>query len=207
MEPTNNTFDPLTARGIKLQGEYFADCNLLVDIIAKDTEAYKELERERNELVAQVDRLQKIPYTKTRAEFMESWGVDGMSADKKRLANAAWDRAEWFFNQQAEAQYRGLAARVDLLRSEFPLFNDDGLCEYEHHCEFTLLQERKRLHKILSEITPAALTAQMAEWQAVGAMAAWLELKRMGMAQAGSKNVIRSLVFKLHKHTQEAGNE
>lgn len=63
----------------------------------------EQLERERNELATQVDRLQKIPYTKTRAEFMESWGVDGMSADKKRLANAAWDRAEWFFNQQVDS--------------------------------------------------------------------------------------------------------
>ena len=54
------------------------------------------------ELAAQVERLKKVPYTKTRAEFMESWGVEGMSADKKRIVNAAWDRAEWFFNQQVD---------------------------------------------------------------------------------------------------------
>lgn len=96
---------------------------------------------------------------------MESWGVEGMPADKKRLAIAAWDRAEWFFNQQAEAQNRELAAWMDLLRSEFPLFNDDGLCEREHHCEFTLLQERKRLHKILSETPPTALIELKAQWQ------------------------------------------
>ena len=57
MTSVNERPDPLTARGIKLQGEYFADCNLLVDIIAKDMEAYKELEQQVKELVAQVDRL------------------------------------------------------------------------------------------------------------------------------------------------------
>lgn len=103
MTSTNEKPDPLTARGIKLQGEYFADCNLLVDVIAKDKEAYEELKQERDALAAQVERLQKIPYTKTRAEFMESWGVDGMPADKKRVVIAAWDRAEWFFNQQVDS--------------------------------------------------------------------------------------------------------
>lgn len=46
-----------------------------------------------------------------------------------------------------------------------------------------------------------------AELQYVGAMAAWVELKRMGMAQAGSKNVIQSLVIKIRKRAQEAGDE
>lgn len=53
----NETFDPLTARGIKLTGDYFADCNLLADIIAKDMKAYKQLEQERNELAAHFERL------------------------------------------------------------------------------------------------------------------------------------------------------
>lgn len=32
------------------------------------------------------------------------------------------------------------------LRTEFPIFQEEGLDEEEHHCEWTLLQERKRLH-------------------------------------------------------------
>lgn len=60
MKPTyEETFDPLTIRGIELCGEYFTDCNLLVDIIAQDMKAYEELERERNELAAQVWRLRE----------------------------------------------------------------------------------------------------------------------------------------------------
>lgn len=57
MKPTDETFYPLTARKIELCGDYFADCNLLADAIAQDMKAYEELERERNELTAQVERL------------------------------------------------------------------------------------------------------------------------------------------------------
>ena len=35
------------------------------------------------------------------------------------------------------------------LIAEFPLFNDEGLCQEEHHCEWTLQQDRKRLHALL----------------------------------------------------------
>lgn len=88
---------------------------------------YEELERERNELAAQVERLTVMPYTKTRAEFMESLGVDGMSADKKRLINAAWDRAEWFFNQRAallKAQWQ--AEAIDSAINELSYCGCDG---------------------------------------------------------------------------------
>lgn len=57
MTSTNERPDPLTARGIKLQGEYFADCNLLLNIIAKDMESHEELEQQVKELVAQVEQL------------------------------------------------------------------------------------------------------------------------------------------------------
>lgn len=62
MTSANEKPDPLTARGIKLQGEYFADCNLLVDVIAKDMEAYEELKKERDALVAQLERLRSATY-------------------------------------------------------------------------------------------------------------------------------------------------
>lgn len=69
-------------------------------MITELTAQVEQLKRERDEALACANRLEKIPYTKTRDEFMESWGVEGMPAGKKRLVNAAWDRAEWFFNQR-----------------------------------------------------------------------------------------------------------
>ena len=35
------------------------------------------------------------------------------------------------------------------LIAEFPLFNDEGLCQEKHHCEWALQQDRKRLHALL----------------------------------------------------------
>ena len=37
---------------------------------------------------------------------------------------------------------------IKLLLAEFPLFEDEGLCEEEHHCEWSMQQDRKRLHRI-----------------------------------------------------------
>ncbi|QQD21188.1 hypothetical protein GJQ54_05100 [Oceanospirillaceae bacterium ASx5O] len=79
-----------------------ADAEKLKGFNAKLAYENFTLKNEIDSLAAQVERLKKIPYTKTRSEFMESWGVDGMPFDKKRLVIAAWDRAEWFFNQQVE---------------------------------------------------------------------------------------------------------
>lgn len=36
------------------------------------------------------------------------------------------------------------------LLAEFPLLDDNGLEEGRHHCEWTLQQERKRLHAMLA---------------------------------------------------------
>lgn len=81
--------------------------------------------------------------------------------------NHALAKSEGCYHCKPLVQQRNeLAAQVERLRSEFPLFDDDGLCEHEHHCEFTLLQERKRLHGMLSETPPIALAALKAQWQA-----------------------------------------
>ena len=80
-----------------------ADAEKLKGFNAKLAYENFTLKNELDSLAAQAERLKKIPYTKTRSEFMESWCVDGMPFDKKRLVIAAWDRAEWFFNQQAAA--------------------------------------------------------------------------------------------------------
>lgn len=41
-------------------------------------------------------------------------------------------------------------ALVEALEREFPLFDDEGLDEIKHHCEWALLQDRKRLHQLLA---------------------------------------------------------
>ena len=49
---------------------------------------------------------------------------------------------------------RILAASVDSqLREAFPLFDEAGLSETEHHCEWSILQERKRLHAVLDALS------------------------------------------------------
>ena len=35
------------------------------------------------------------------------------------------------------------------LKKQFPLLDDNGLCEVEHHCEWSIQQDRKRLHALL----------------------------------------------------------
>jgi hypothetical protein len=49
----------------------------------------------------------------------------------------------------------------------FPLFDDDGLNEEEHHCEWALQQDRKRLHSMLATppAKPAAAPVQDASKQ------------------------------------------
>lgn len=38
---------------------------------------------------------------------------------------------------------------VSTVKKAFPLFDETGLNEVEHHCEWHILQERKRLHRLL----------------------------------------------------------
>jgi hypothetical protein len=48
------------------------------------------------------------------------------------------------------------------IAKEFPLYDEDGLDEDKHCCEWVMLQERKRLHKILASPTPAEAPADVA---------------------------------------------
>ena len=48
------------------------------------------------------------------------------------------------------------------IAKEFPLYDEDGLDEDKHCCEWVMLQERKRLHKILAAPTPAEAPADVA---------------------------------------------
>lgn len=54
---------------------------------------------------------------------------------------------------QALHQITTLRAKLEKLQSAFPLFDETGLSETEHHCEWSVLQERKRLHAILNSAT------------------------------------------------------
>jgi DNA segregation ATPase FtsK/SpoIIIE-like protein len=53
------------------------------------------------------------------------------------------------------AEQRGRRALVGTLRRSFQLLDDNGLDEAEHHCEWHIQQERKRLHAIIDAQTPA----------------------------------------------------
>ena len=48
-----------------------------------------------------------------------------------------------------ECQTLNQRAFIGTLLNSFPLLNDDGLDETEHHCEWHIQQERKRLHTIV----------------------------------------------------------
>ena len=61
----------------------------------------------------------------------------------KRVTDIAWSNGE-------EVKRDALAGKI---LGAFPLFDDDGLDEEKHHCEWTLQQDRKRLHAMLG-VTP-----------------------------------------------------
>jgi hypothetical protein len=41
---------------------------------------------------------------------------------------------------------------VEALRTEFPLFDDEGLDQEKHHCEWSMQHDRKRLHRLLTKL-------------------------------------------------------
>ena len=47
------------------------------------------------------------------------------------------------------AEQRRYRALIAILRNSFPLLDDHGLDEDEHHCEWHIQRERMRLHAIL----------------------------------------------------------
>lgn len=50
------------------------------------------------------------------------------------------------------AEQRSTRALAATLRSSFPLFDDEGLDQERHHCEWSMQQDRKRLHAIIGGI-------------------------------------------------------
>jgi|SRR5690554_6847242 len=73
-----------------------------------------------------------------------SWEIDSQGYEVEyRLLYDASQPAE----QQPAPDVAGL---VEALEQGFPLLNDEGLDEVEHHCEWVIQRERKRVHSILA---------------------------------------------------------
>lgn len=52
-----------------------------------------------------------------------------------------------------------VAGLVKVLCRSFPLLDNEGLDEVEHHCEWSIQQERWRLHAIIKTFAPETLAA------------------------------------------------
>lgn len=72
-----------------------------------------------------------------------------VSTGRSKLLSA--DEVEGMLSQQetVESVKKQLDDLLAKIRTEFPIFQEEGLDEEEHHCEWTLLQERKRLHMVV----------------------------------------------------------
>lgn len=57
------------------------------------------------------------------------------------------DYVEWEAYEALQAECDAL---VESLEQGFPLLSDEGLDEVEHHCEYVIQRERKRVHSILT---------------------------------------------------------
>lgn len=52
--------------------------------------------------------------------------------------------------EESERLRKNVAKLVEALEQGFPLLSDEGLDEVEHHCEWVIQRERKRVHSILA---------------------------------------------------------
>ena len=92
-----------------------------------------------------------------------------------------------------ECQTLNQRAFIGTLLNSFPLLNDDGLDETEHHCEWHIQQERKRLHTI---VDAARLSLSIATPQPSAVPDGWKLVPDdlcVGMREAG-KRVIQEAV-------------
>lgn len=81
----------------------------------------------------------------------EDFGTDGQytAADMASQGAQGWrDGYAW---GKSEMRPKGCEmGLVETLEKGFPLLSDEGLDEVEHHCEWAVQQDRKRLHTILA---------------------------------------------------------
>lgn len=112
MTSTNERPDPLTARGIKLQGEYFADCNLLMNIIAKGMESHEELEQQVKELVAQVGRLRGVLKNLVRIDHKKGGSLGPSGAFYYKVSEHLFGAAESVLSEPQPAALDALKAQL-----------------------------------------------------------------------------------------------
>lgn len=74
----------------------------------------------------------------------EHFGADDIRALKSQPAQLSGNPGELPSDSQAE-----VSDRLNLILTEFPIFSEIGLTETEHCCEWSILQDRKRLHSII----------------------------------------------------------
>jgi len=80
----------------------------------------------------------------------------GVSGEEYPIGRAIFEQTYTLDTTPQPAPVQPVALAKQILDA-FPLFDDDGLDEEEHHCEWTLQQDRKRLHTMLT--TPPAQPA------------------------------------------------
>lgn len=83
-------------------------------------------------------------------EEQERLTAEGYFMDSDDCCNVLRESVDDQQPAPAPTAAQDAAGLVDALEQGFPLFNDDGLDEVEHHCEWAIQQDRKRLHALIA---------------------------------------------------------
>lgn len=124
--------------------------------LAKMTpEQIAEMELSLHNAMAELDRLRaQLPSQGGEAVAMRqrfSQIEDEIMAGKHTAASVFTQmRTAALYTHPADQVAEGVVAQ---LREAFPLFDETGLSETEHHCEWNILRERKRLHAVLDALS------------------------------------------------------
>lgn len=102
------------------------------------------------ELLEKIDTMRNLIDGRQQAEACRHCHGAGSGIGNGGYDDDQCDHCEGTGKQQPPAGGVGLDELVTTLKSNFPLFDDDGLDENEHCCEWSLQQDRKRLHSILA---------------------------------------------------------
>lgn len=71
--------------------------------------------------------------------------IERLQEDNNKIRGRMHD--QWINQNKAKAE-----AVRGFLCENAPLFDDEDLDPEEHHCEFTLLEERKRIHNLANKL-------------------------------------------------------
>ena len=118
----------------------------MTQLLAKLAAVTERAERAEAELKSAREQEPVMKYMGRRLtpkDTLESWGIDCNGSVKLETGTLLYARPI-----PAPAPSVPEEWRVKLL-AEFPLFDDEGLCQEKHRCEWSLQQDRKRLHALL----------------------------------------------------------